>query len=159
MAARKSRRKEIKIPVSFDCWCRGLRLRVPTARGAVLACIISGALAIPLTMSGQTDVDTLLEQARTAEKAEDYQAAERVYLQALARAPGNLETLKRLGVVQQTEQKFAASIESFKQVLEHDAQYPEANFYLGVSYFGESDFNRAIRSFEQELTTPKPHPR
>ena len=132
---------------------------MPIARGAVLACIISGALSNPLIMSGQSDLGTLLEQARTAEKAEDYQAAERVYLQALARAPGNLETLKRLGVLQQTEQKFAASIESFKQVLEHDAQYSEANFYLGVSYFGESDFNRAIRSFEQELATPKPHPR
>jgi len=159
MAAHNSRRREIKMSVSFLCWRRGLRFTVPTARRAVLVCIISGVLAIPPTVSGQSDVDILLEQARTAEKAEDYQAAERVYLQALARAPGNLETLKRLGVLQQTEMKFGASIESFKQVLEHDAQYSEANFFLGVSYFGSNDFDRAIRSFDQELKTPKPHPR
>src|SRR5258706_14514923 len=159
MAAHNSRGREIRMSVSFLCWLRGLRLSVPTVRGVALVCIISGVLAIPPTVSGQSDVDTLLEGARTAEKAEDYQAAERIYLQVVARAPGNLETFKRHGVLQQTEMKFGASIESFKQVLEHDAQYLEVNFFLGVSYFGENDFNRAIRSFEQELETPKPHPR
>jgi tetratricopeptide (TPR) repeat protein len=159
MAAQNSWRGGIETSGSFHCWCRGLKVTLPTASGAVLVCIISSVLAVPPTVSGQGDVDTLLQQARAAEKADDYQEAERVYLQALARAPGNLETFKRLGVLQQTEQKFAASIESFKQVLEHNAQYPEANFFLGVSYFGENDFNRAIHSFERELTTPKPHPR
>ncbi len=145
--------------VSFRCLRRGLRFIAPTAWWAVLLCLISSVLAAPPTVRGQSDVGTLLEQARTAEKAGDYQAAERVYLQALALAPGNLETLKRLGVLQQTELKFGASVESFKQVLEHDAQYLEVNFFLGVSYFGENDFNQAIRSFELELETPKPHPR
>jgi len=104
-------------------------------------------------------VGTLFEQARTAEKAGQYEAAERIYLQALTLAPGNLEILKRLGVLQQTELKFGASVESFKHVLDHDAEYFEVNFFLGVSYFGENDFNQAIRSFELELKTPKPHPR
>jgi len=67
------------------------------------------------------------------EKTGDYQAAERVYRQALVLAPGHLETLKRLGVLQQTELKFPESVESFKQVLAHDAHYPDVNFFLGVS--------------------------
>ena len=110
-------------------------------------------------MRAQSDVATLLEQARAAEKTGDYQAAERVYFQALALAPGNLETLKRLGILQQTELKFGESIESFKKLLAHEAQYPEVNFFLGVSYFGKNDSDQAIRSFELELGTPKPHPR
>src|SRR5947199_7034403 len=41
----------------------------------------------------------------------------------------------------------------------HDPQYCELNFFLGVSDFGENDPNQAIRSFELELGTLKPHPR
>src|SRR5258707_14765856 len=101
MAAHNSRGREIKMSVPFLCWRRGLRLSVPTVRGVALGCIISGVLAIPPTVSGQRDVDTLLQGARTAEKADDYRAAERIYLQVPARAPGNLGTLKRPGVLQQ----------------------------------------------------------
>jgi len=159
MPAWNSLRSEIKMSVIFRCLRYSLRFIAPTIWWPLLLCLISSVLAAPPTVSGLSDVGTLFDQARTAEKAGQYEAAERIYLQALARAPGNLEILKRLGVLQQTELKFGASVESFKHVLEHDAQYFEVNFFLGVSYFGENDFNRAIRSFEQELETPKPHPR
>lgn len=142
------------------CWRpRALRFRAPTRFWAVLFCLISGPLLVPLAVPAQGDISALLEQARAAEKSGDYQAAERVYQQALMLAPGNLEALKRLGVVQQTELRFGDSIKSFKQVLATSAQYPEVNFFLGVSYFGENDINHAIQSFELELRTPKPHPR
>jgi len=121
--------------------------------------LIASVLPAAPVVRAQSDVATLLEQARAAEKTGDYQAAERVYFQALALAPGNLETLKRLGILQQTELKFGESIESFKKLLAHEAQYPEVNFFLGVSYFGKNDFDQAIRSFELELGTPKPHRR
>jgi tetratricopeptide (TPR) repeat protein len=136
-----------------------LRFSVPTSSWAVLVCLISLVLLVAPAFPAQSDVGPFHEQARAAEKTGDYQAAERVYRQALAIAPGNLETLKRLGVLQQTELKFAESVESFKQVLADDAQYPDVNFFLGVSYFGENDFNQAIQSFERELGTPKPHRR
>jgi tetratricopeptide (TPR) repeat protein len=132
---------------------------VPSVRFALLLLLVFRVLVAPPVARGQSEVGNLLEQARTAEKAADYQAAERVYLQALALDPGNLESLKRLAVLQQTELKFDASIESFKRVLALNAQYPEVNFFLGVSYFGENDVNPAIRSFELELQVPKPHPR
>jgi len=107
----------------------------------------------------QSDLKTLLEQARADEKAGDYTAAERVYEQAWALAPEDLETRKRLGILQQTELKFGDSIELFQQVIARDPQYPEVNFFLGVSYFGKNDFTSAIQSFERELTSPHPHPR
>jgi tetratricopeptide (TPR) repeat protein len=138
--------------------CR-LCLSAPNSLRAALVCLIASALFAAPVVRAQSDVGTLLEQARAAEKTGDYQAAERVYFQALVFAPDNLETLKRLGVLQQTELKFPESIESFKRVLVHQPQYSEVNFFLGVSYFGENDLNKAIRSFELELRTLKPHPR
>jgi tetratricopeptide (TPR) repeat protein len=136
-----------------------LCLSVPNSLSAALGCLIASALFAAPVVRAQSDVVTLLEQARAAEKTGDYQAAERVYFQALALAPDNLETLKRLGVLQQTELKFRESIESFKRVLVREPQYSEVNFFLGVSYFGKNDLNQAIRSFELELGTLKPHPR
>ncbi len=150
---------ERKMPLPMRWLPCDLSLAAPTRLWTVLICLISSVLAAAPAVLAQSDVGAFLEQARAAEKTGDYQAAERVYLQALALAPGNLETLKRLGVLQQTELKFGESIESFKQVLAREAQYPEVNFFLGVSYFGENDFNQAIRSFELELGTLKPHPR
>jgi tetratricopeptide (TPR) repeat protein len=150
---------ENKMFLSICCLPHGLRLNVPDILWAVLVSLIASVLPVAHVLGAQSDIGTLLDQARASEKTGDYQAAERVYLQALAIAPGNLETLKRLGVLQQTELKFRESIESFKQVLAHDAHYPNVNFFLGVSYFGENEINEAIRSFELELATPKPHPR
>ena len=150
---------ESKMSLSIRWLPRTLRFSAPTRLWAVFICLISGVVLVAPAVPSQSNVGAFLEQARAAEKTGDYQAAERVYLHALALAPGNLETLKRLGVLQQTELKFGESIESFKQVLAHEAQYPEVNFFLGVSYFGENDFNQAIRSFELELGTPKPHRR
>ena len=123
-----------------------------------------GALAAVMgTTAGatqtQSNVEVLLEQARSEEKTGDYAAAERIYRQALALAPDSLEALKRLGILEQTELKFDDSIRLFHQVLASDARYPGVNFFLGVSYFGKNDFNQSIDSFGRELETPNPHPR
>src|ERR1700687_5257987 len=107
----------------------------------------------------QSNVEILLEQARSEEKTGDYAAAERIYRQTLALSPDSLEALKRLGILEQTELKFEDSIRLFKQVLASDARYPGVNFFLGVSYFGRNEFSQSIDSFDRELTTPNPHPR
>ncbi len=104
-------------------------------------------------------MNALLQQARTAEKTGDYGAAARIYEQAMGREPGNLEVLKRFGVLLQTEMKFNDSIEKFQQVLQHDPEYAGTNFFLGVSYLGKNDTKQAIQSFQRELATQKPHPR
>ena len=125
--------------------------------GVVLQiCLI---LLASIQVAAQGDLYALLEQARTREKAGDYAAAARVYEQAMALAPGNSEVLKRLGVLEQTELKFDDSIENFQRVLIRDPQYPEVNFFLGVSYLGKNDAIHAIESFQRELATRKPHPR
>lgn len=130
------------------------RFSVILSAALVSAILLRGVLA-----AGQSDADTLLQQARIAEKAGDYAGAARVYHQALAIAPGNLEVLKRLGILEQTELKFDDSIVHFRQVIALNPKYPEVNFYLGVSYFGKNDFRDAIDSFQRELAISKPHPR
>ena len=112
-----------------------------------------------LAKQTQTNVEALLEKARDEENAGNYDAAENTYKQALAVAPQNLELLKRLGVLEQTELKFDDSIRLFEQVLAGDPNYKGVNFFLGLSYFGENEFLPAIDYFERELKTPKPHPR
>jgi tetratricopeptide (TPR) repeat protein len=107
----------------------------------------------------QNNVETLLKQARGAENAGNYSAAEHIYRQALTLAPENLEILKRLGILEQTELKFDDSIQRFKQVLASDPRYPGVNFFLGVSHFGKNDFSQSIDSFEHELKMTNPHPR
>ncbi|HZC23457.1 MAG TPA: tetratricopeptide repeat protein, partial [Candidatus Binatia bacterium] len=72
----------------------------------------------------QSVPDSLLQQARRAEKAGDYASATRVYQQALATAPRNPEVLKRLGVLEQTELKFDDSIAHLRQALALNAEYP-----------------------------------
>jgi superkiller protein 3 len=110
-------------------------------------------------MQTPPNVEALLEKARGEENAGNYGAAERSYKQALAVAPENLEILKRLGVLEQTELKFDESILVFKQVLVGDPNYKGVNFFLGLSYFGKNEFLPSIDYFERELKTAKPHPR
>jgi tetratricopeptide (TPR) repeat protein len=123
------------------------------------AALIGAYVLLAVAVVAQSDLDALLGQARAAEKEGDYGVAARVYEQALALAPGNLEVLKRFGVLEQTELKFDDSIVHFRQVLARNPKYPEANFYLGVSYFGKNDLREAIESFERELAIPNFHPR
>jgi tetratricopeptide (TPR) repeat protein len=129
------------------------------SRRGVFAWLIVGFLALSAPAWSQSDVVRLFEEAQAQEKAGDYVAASGVYEQVLAADPGNLEALKRFGILEQTELKFGPSVKHFKRVLARDPKYPEVNFFLGVSYFGENNFAQAISSFEQELTTPEPHPR
>jgi tetratricopeptide (TPR) repeat protein len=121
--------------------------------------LIGVSLLLAVAVAAQSNLDAVLGEARAAEKKGDYGGAARIYDQALALAPGNLEVLKRYGILEQTELKFDDSIVHFRQVLARNPKYPEVNFYLGVSYFGKNDLLEAIESFQRELAIPKPHPR
>ncbi len=136
--------------------CRAVRWAAPTL---LLLAFLGNIPKAALGKQTQANVEELLEQARGEENAGNYIAAENTYKQALAAAPENLEILKRLGVLEQTELKFDDSIRLFKQVLAGDPSYKGANFFLGLSYFGKNEFLPSIDSFERELKTAKPHPR
>jgi tetratricopeptide (TPR) repeat protein len=129
--------------------------------GSILlsASLLAGNVGHALALQIQTNVEAQLEKARGEEASGNYEAAENSYRQALAVAPNNLEILKRLGVLEQTELKFDDSIRLFKQVLSGDPNYKGVNFFLGLSYFGKNEFLPSIDCFERELKTPKPHPR
>ncbi|HTS71669.1 MAG TPA: tetratricopeptide repeat protein [Terriglobia bacterium] len=105
-------------------------------------------------VSAQT-LETLFSQAKQLEDRKDYDGAIKIYQQATSAFPDQPEAFKRLGIVYQTELKFAESIEAFQHALRIDPQYPEANFYLGVSYLGYNDYDKALDFFNREL---KAHP-
>jgi superkiller protein 3 len=131
--------------------------RIPSWLVIAAFCAIGSIPAAPQTKSER--VETLLKDARGEENTGNYASAERFYRQALAIAPESLESLKRLGILEQTELKFDDSIQLFERVLASDPSFPQVNFFLGASYFGKSDFPRAIESFERELKALSPHPR
>ena len=132
-------------------------VRVPRWLVIAAFCSISSIPAASQTKSDR--VETLLKDARGEENTGNYASAERLYRQALAIAPDSLESLKRLGILEQTELKFDDSIQLFERVLASDPTFPQVNFFLGASYFGKGDFTRAIESFERELKALSPHPR
>jgi tetratricopeptide (TPR) repeat protein len=153
-----------KPPEGWTQLIRASTLTRPCVRHTIVAYLLLVALTVIMATTAwatqtQGNVESLLEQARREEKKGDYAAAEGIYRQALALAPDSLETVKRLGVLEQTEFKFEDSIRLFKQVLASDAKYPGVNFFLGVSYFGINEYSQSVESFERELTTPKPHSR
>jgi len=96
-------------------------------------------------------LENFLSQAKQLEGKQDYDGAIKVYLQASSAYPDQPEILNRLGIMYQTELKFAESIQAFQKVLKIDQQYPEANFYVGVSYLGSNDYNKALEYFDLEL--------
>jgi tetratricopeptide (TPR) repeat protein len=137
---------------------RHLALRCATSV-LLLAAFLGSAPNSTLATQTPANVNGLLEKARGEENAGNYEAAENTYRQALAVAPENLEVLKRLGVLEQTELKFDDSILLFKHVLAGDPDYKGVNFFMGLSYFGKNEFSASINYFERELKTSKPHPR
>lgn len=117
-------------------------------RQALLVVLLFGAAP---TARPQTPVGELLARAATEEKREDFRAAERTLRQALAASPGNIETLKRLGINLQTQLRFQESVDTFQKALSFDRRYAEVNFYLGLSYLGMNEFERSVDSFRKEL--------
>jgi tetratricopeptide (TPR) repeat protein len=125
----------------------------------LLATFLGSSANRTMAMQTPASVDALLDKARGEENAGNYGAAENTYRKALAIAPENLEALKRMGVLEQTELKFDDSIRLFKKVLAADPDYKGVNFFLGLSYFGKNEFLPSIECFERELKNTKPHPR
>jgi protein O-GlcNAc transferase len=111
--------------------------------------------AVPAPQQANSE---LFKQGRLDEEAGNLAAAETDYRRVLASDPDNAEALKRLGVVEQTELKFRESIDHFQRVLRVHPQYPQANFFLGLSYYGLRDWDSAMASFREELKTHDPHP-
>ena len=108
------------------------------------------AVGAPSQVPSET-LESILAQARQLEQKEDYAGAEKVYQHALSSFPDRPEVFKRLGILYQTELKFPESIDLFQKLLRAAPGYPEVNFYLGLSYFGLNQHDKALKAFDDEL--------
>ena len=127
-------------------------------RPMLLVVLVGWLVTIPALGGGQQEgAAELFKQAKVLDDAQNYEAAESLYRKILSTDPDNPEALKRLGILEQTDGKLDASIERFKKVLAAHQDYPEVNFYMGLSYYGKHDFPDAIASFQQEAKTPTAH--
>src|SRR5260370_13872890 len=117
--------------------CRAATWAAPTL---LLLAFMGSIPKAALGKQTQTNVEALLEQARGEENAGNYIAAENTYKQALAAAPENLEILKRLADLEQTELKFDDSIRPLKQWLAADQSCQVTNSFLGLSNFVNNEF-------------------
>jgi len=162
LTTERSKRSE---PLGVRCsWTRGplesLRSqgRLGRAEGALRAgvgLVILLAMLAPALFAHPQSLEDFFTQAKHLEDSKDYDGAIKIYQQATSAFPDQPEAFKRLGIVYQTELKFAESIEAFQSALRLDPQYPQANFYLGVSYLGYNDYDKALDYFNREL---KAHP-
>ena len=77
-------------------------------------------LSTPLNLARPQpkSLEEYLTEAKGLEQHQNFAAAEKTYLAASSIFPNQPEILKRLGIVYQTEFKFAESINTFKKVLE-----------------------------------------
>lgn len=117
----------------------------------VFLCLFPLTLSSRILAQGSPSLDEYFRRAKELETREDYLGAEKIYLEAASTFPQQPEVLKRLGLVYQTELKFAESIDTFQKVLQQAPLYPEVNFFLGLSFFGMNQLEKAIEGFNKEL--------
>jgi len=113
--------------------------------------VFSFPAAYVIAQQPQRALNDYFKQARDLENKQDFQGAEKIYLEGVSTFPNQPEILKRLGIVYQTEFKFQESIATFEKILQQAPEYPETNFFLGYSYFGLNRFDKAIEMFQKEL--------
>jgi tetratricopeptide (TPR) repeat protein len=133
-------------------------VRYTAAAGFGRECLLlsfAAGLMLPslCSQAGVAGVDSYLQRARELEQKERYSDAEQVYREGLSALPDNPELQKRLAVLYQTQLRFPESVALLRKVLAKDPTYAEANFYLGLSFFGMNQYAEAAASLEKELET------
>src|SRR5437867_2617020 len=117
----------------------------------ILLCFLLLSAQFGFAQEKATTLEDYFSRARDLEKKEDFAGAVRVYLQTTQAFPNQPEVLKRLAILFQTELKLSESIDAFGKVLKNNPQYPEVNFFMGLSYLGLNQFEKSIEFFNKEL--------
>jgi predicted Zn-dependent protease len=96
-------------------------------------------------------LEGLLTQAAGKVRSKDLAGAEATLRDGLSVFGDQPDLLKALGDVYQRQQRFQESIEIFQKILKRAPVYPEANLFIGVSYYALNQFNNAIVALNHEL--------
>ncbi len=74
---------------------------------------------------------------------------ERLFLQAIRLAPQYTRPIFELGSVALARKDYRQAIEYLKKIPATDSQHMDAQFKLGIAYFGASDYPSAVHSFSE----------
>src|SRR5258708_15144768 len=91
------------------------------------------------------------QQAREAQKAQQYDTAAERYRQVLSRNPKFAEAYLNLGIVYQLQYKYPESVGVFRDALAIKPDLLPAGVLLGISYYMLQDFQAARKRLAEVL--------
>jgi tetratricopeptide (TPR) repeat protein len=107
-----------------------------------------------LSLLGQTG--DVLEQADEAFRQGNFERAESLAKEALARDPSAVHGHMILGVIDAQKRRWDASDRHFEAVIRHDASNPYGYFYLGQAKLFQQQWDKAIAYFGRALELQYP---
>lgn len=99
------------------------------------------------SLPGQS-VESHLAEAKKAEQAGAFAAAEREYEKAIAIQP-SAETYRRLGLIRHLENKYREAIPAFEQSLRLEPNEWSARLFLGMDLYRTNQFDRALNELKR----------
>ena len=100
---------------------------------------------------GSVEAERHVTEARAAEGRQDWQAAERSYLEAIKLAPAWAEALVNLGVVYNREGKTDDAIRAFTRAAQIKPKLAGALFNLGLTLVRKGIYGEAITPLRRTL--------
>lgn len=104
-----------------------------------------------------TGADAVFERARAAQQAGKLAEAEAGYRDYLKRFAPRAEVLANLGALLAGRENYAEAIRYYEQALKTDASLTPLHLNLGLAYFKQGQFERAIPEFDRFLKGAPSH--
>lgn len=126
------------VPVRVDSWRRGI--------GAVVALLVCAA-----SLSAAESLQSLLDRASRLAQQKQFEAAETVSRDAVARFPRSTQAQRMLAYVLLWQGEYGEARERFARVIAANARDAEARVGLAQAYYWSGDYRGALREFERVL--------
>ncbi len=130
--------------VKFSHWQQNIQSRLKQAEEEIKQKIVR-------TKTETTSVDQLLEQAKIAAQAEDWEDTEHLYLEAIRQSPRELRAYYGLGEMYLTKNDYESAREIYNYLIQHHPTV--ADYYLGLAqaYLGSGQLDKAKESYQNSL--------
>lgn len=107
--------------------------------------------APPAVPIAKLSAEELEQRADALRSQKDYASALEMYRKASAKAPKNAVLWNKAGMVELQLGHFDASRTAFQKAIKLNKQYADALNNLGVTYYRQADFKRAVQYYQRAL--------